>query len=250
MKKRINDVFGILGVLFILYWLACGLFVRFGQSMLWIWPALGACSLLRYALVRSSLKRGVPLPIPSWAVTAIRLLFCAGLVVFLAAEGLILSGIRSDCPENIDYLIILGAKTGSVTIERRIDTAAEYLLRNPDTIAIATGGKGTDEEIAEGAYIRNGLIERGIGGERIRTEESSVNTSGNLKYARELIADTNASAAVVSNEYHLFRARLLAKKVFGRKVSALGFRSLRLTFPHYMVREFVGLIHDLVLGNL
>lgn len=54
--------------------------------------------------------------------------------------------IRQQIPENADYLMILGARVkGSVpslSLQYRIDKAAEYLSANKHTVVIVSGGKG------------------------------------------------------------------------------------------------------------
>lgn len=245
-----NDLFLIAGALCIAYYLACGFGVRFGQSMLWVWLAAGVVFLARYAVVRVSLVRGVPLPYPVWLIHASRVGCGALLALFLAVEGVILAGSGCDCPPNVDYLLILGAKTASVTIEGRVAVAAEYLTENPKTIAIVTGGKGSDEQLSEGAYMRNRLIELGVGEDRILLEDRSADTAENMLFSRALIPEEDASIGIVSNDYHLFRAKGLARKVFPGKIYALPLRSKPLTFPHYMMREFFAVAKDFLNGKM
>lgn len=245
-----NNLFLAAGVLCVAYYLACGFGVRFGQSMLWVWLVLGLLFLARYALVRVSVARGVPLPYPAWLICSVRVGCAALLAVFLVVEGVILAGSGGNCPANVDYLLILGAKTGSVTIEGRTAVAAEYLKNNPETIAIATGGKGTDEQLSEGAYIRKRLIELGIDESRILLEDRSSSTVENMRFARALIAEEDASIGIVSNDYHVFRAKGLARKVFSGEIYGLPMRSKPLTFPHYMMREFFAVAADALAGNM
>ena len=250
MRKFVNTLFLILGIGCILYYLACGIGVRFGQSMLWIWPVMGAFFLIRFAVVQVSISRGVALPYPVWLIRSFRILCCMLLALFLTVEGFVISGFFAQCPANVDYLIVLGAKTGSVSIEGRIRTAAEYLKENPQTQVIVSGGKGADEEISEGEYMRQGLIARGIAPERILLEDKSRDTYENLKFSRQLVSDASASVAVVSNDYHLFRGMSLARSEFAGNVYGLALRSHRLTVFHYMVREFFGITVDTFQGHM
>ena len=251
MRRRItNWMFLAAGIICIAYYIVCGMLTKFGQSMMWVWPAVGALLLARFGIVALSMRRGTALPYPKWVVYIVRTAAAVLIAAFVLVEGFVLSGFRSKCPENVDYLIVLGAKTGSVTIEARLDTAAEYLNANPETMAIVTGGQGADEEMAEGEYMRLGLIRRGIAAERIITEKRSTSTDENMLYSSRLISDTGADIAVVSNNYHIFRAKAIARKYFAGEVYALPMNSNPISLPHYMLREFFTVIVDGLRGNL
>lgn len=249
-RKIINWMFLAAGILCIIYYVLCGILTRFGQSMMWVWPAAGVLLLARFGIVALSIRRGTPLPYPQWVVYIVRAVSAVLIVAFALVEGFVISGFHNDCPENVDYLIVLGAKTGSVTIEARIDAAVKYLNANPETMVIVTGGQGADEAMAEGEYMRLGLIRRGIAAERIITENRSTSTDENMKFSSQLISDPGASVAVVSNNYHMFRAKAIARKYFPGDVYALPMNSNHISLPHYMVREFFTIVVDGLRGNL
>lgn len=251
MKRRtINRLFLAAGIACIVYYLICGFGTTFGQSMLWIWPFAGAVFLVRYAVVRRSIESGRPLPFPKWLICAASAVFVCGIALFAVAEAFVISGFHNDCPEGVDYVIILGAKTGSVTIEARMDRAFEYLIENPDAKAVVTGGQGPDEEMSEGEYMRMGLMERGIDEDRIIVENRSTSTAENLEYIRLLIDDPDGSVAIVSNDYHIFRAIHIAKNYFTGEIYGLPMDSNPISLPHYMVREFLAVTADAIRGNL
>ena len=122
-----------------------------------------------------------------------------------AAEG-------TDAPE-ADYLIVLGCKvngtTPSLMLRQRIDTAAAYLNACPDAIAIVSGGQGNGESITEAACMYDHLTAAGIARERILLEDRSTSTMENLRFSMELMKP-DASVAIVSNEFHLYRAGQMA----------------------------------------
>lgn len=123
---------------------------------------------------------------------------------------------HQDLPDDADYLIILGARVKgekpSLSLQYRIDAAAEYLLENKETIAIASGGQGPDEEISEALAIQRGLVLLGVEEERIYLEDRSTSTYENLEYSKEFIDDTHSVGIVVSNSFHLYRAVLMAEE--------------------------------------
>jgi len=249
-RQIINLMFLVAGMLCIIYYFVCGFGTTFGQSMLWVWPAAGAVLIARFAIVQVSIKRGQPLPYPGWAVAAAKFAFVILLSVFVAIECFVASGFENDCPAGVDYVIILGAKTGSVTIEARMDRAYEYLEENPGTMVVVTGGKGADETMSEGDYMRMGLIRRGIDSSRIIVENKSTSTAENLEFSRKLIGDSDASVAVVTNNYHVFRSVGIAKKNFSGDVYGLPMDSNPISLPHYMVREFFAVTVDFIRGNI
>ena len=248
-RKIINWLFFAAGIIFILYYLACGIGHRFEQSMLWVWPVTGVAFLIRFAIVYISIKRDMPLPYPKWMINLVRAFCLVCLMCFLVVECFVFSGFFSACPENVDYVILLGAKTGSITIDRRIDTAAEYLMENPETMVVCTGGQGSDEEMPEGEYMRRGLVQRGISEDRIIVETKSTSTAENLKFSSELI-EKDSSVVIVSNNYHIFRAMAIARNFFTGEIYGIPMASNWLTLPHYMVREFFTVTVDGLRGNL
>ena len=124
--------------------------------------------------------------------------------------------IHQQIPENADYLIILGARVkGSVpslSLQYRIDKAAEYLTANKHTLVIVSGGKGPREDISEAKAMQQGLIAQGIEEARIMMEDKSTTTYENIVFSKELIPDTAVLGLVVSNDFHIYRADEIAKK--------------------------------------
>ncbi|MDM5224043.1 YdcF family protein [Peribacillus sp. NJ11] len=143
-----------------------------------------------------------------------------GFIVLLGYFGFlhmkIQESIHQPIPENADYLIILGARVkGSVpslSLQYRIDKAAEYLMANKHTLVIVSGGKGPGEDISEAKAMQQGLIEQGIEEVRIMMEDKSTTTHENIVFSKELIPDPSASGLIVSNDFHIYRAVEIAKK--------------------------------------
>lgn len=112
-----------------------------------------------------------------------------------------------------DYLIVLGCQVNGTVpsrmLRQRLDAAVAYLSANPDTIAIVSGGQGDGEDITEAAAMHGYLTARGIAPERIIPEARSTSTMENLRFSMELM-DEGASVAIVSNEFHLYRAGQMA----------------------------------------
>ena len=121
----------------------------------------------------------------------------------------------TDAPE-ADYLIVLGCKvngtTPSLMLRQRINAAAAYLNACPEATAIVSGGQGNGENITEAACMYDHLTAAGIARERIVLEDQSTSTMENLRFSMELM-EPDASVAIVSNEFHLYRAGQMAQSL-------------------------------------
>mgnify|MGYP003293048424 CR=1 FL=1 len=139
-----------------------------------------------------------------------------GLAVFAEAEFKASFGNTLTAP---DVLLILGCRvkgeTPEETLQMRINKAAEYLNNNKNVVAIACGGIVHDDQTkSEAQAIFEGLTEKGVEGERIILEDKSTTTKENFLNAKKIIEGMgeNLSVAMLSSEFHLMRAGMLAKK--------------------------------------
>ena len=85
---------------------------------------------------------------------------------------------------------------------------------HPETVAILTGGQGSDETRTEAAAMEEYLLSRGIAPERLILEDEARNTAQNVKYSLALMEEKGLEGhvAVLSSEFHLYRAR----RIFAR----------------------------------
>lgn len=126
----------------------------------------------------------------------------------------IIESAKLEVTKNADYLIILGARVKgtvpSLALQFRIEHAAMYLKDNPNTIAIASGGKGPGEDISEAESIKRELIELGIEESRIRLEDRSTDTYENIRFSKKYIPKEAESGLLVTNDFHIYRAKMIA----------------------------------------
>lgn len=242
-------VFCALGMLCILYCIAIAL-NGFGTRFFLIWGAIGAFFLL-IGIILS--RRDFVDSLPKWFKVVVTAGFCAGLILFAAVEGLILSRFGGNAEPGADYLIVLGAQwkaSGpSEVLRRRLDKAVEYLNENPNTLVIVSGGQGNDEIMTEAAGMRQYLIDAGIAGERILTEDRSTNTRENLAFSAELFDSRNSRTVIVTNNFHVFRAVKIARKQ-GYQAEGLAAGSVVWMLPNNLLREFLGVLKDFLVGNM
>lgn len=247
MKRILSYIYSLMGLGCLGYWLLIGLTARFGLDMHWSWLAVGGALTAAGLICRWE-------KLPGWIRIAWRGLMCVGLALVIALECCVISGMNAVPPAGMDYLIVLGAKVEaegqpSKALKRRIDAAAKYLMENPETMAIASGGQGSDEVISEAECIRNGLVELGIDESRILLENKSTTTSENMAFSMALMQE-DAKVGIVTNNYHVYRARLLAEHAGMENVHGLAADYTGFTLLHYMMRDGACLIADKLLGNL
>ena len=192
--------------------------------------------------------------IPVWLRRGFLILVCAGLLLFLAVEGCILRRFTQKGPAELDYLIVLGAqmKTGgpSKALQYRLDEACRYLDENPGIKVIVSGGQGTDEPVSEAQGMYDYLVGKGIDKERIIMEDKSTDTSENIAFSSVFLDVENDHVGIVTNNFHVFRGVHLAKHQGIQNVCGIAAPSNVYFQLNNMVRDFFGIIKDLVCGNL
>lgn len=175
------------------------------------------------------------------------------MAVFVGVEILIFTGMFSKGEGNLDYLIVLGAQVRgtepSRALKKRLNTAVTYLLENPDTMAVVSGGMGSGEEITEAEAMEAYLLEKGISKDRIIREDQSTSTVENIDFTAKLI-DREKRIGLVTNNFHVYRAVSLAKKQGYTHVCGLAAPSDPAFQVHYLVREFFAMIKEWVIGNI
>ena len=247
--RIVNHIVLALGIAMIAYYLALGIFVRFGQSLQFLWLIGGISCIARFAFW-SWADRAGKLP-ASPLLLPLRIAFLAAVALFLIAELLILAPGLRDAPSGLDCIVVLGARVNgrepSGALRNRIEVAGEYLEANPDTIAVLSGGQGSDEEISEAQCMYEKLTARGIDPARLILEDKSTDTSENLRFSRELVPE-GASVGLVTNNFHICRALGLARGL-NWDVQGIPVATSLLSFPHYMMREFIGVVYDGLRGN-
>ncbi|MCM1388232.1 MAG: YdcF family protein [Bacillus sp. (in: Bacteria)] len=177
-----------------------------------------------------------------------------GITLFVITEGCIISAYREEGEPNLNYLIVLGAqvkeKGPSAALKFRLDTACDYLMENENTICIVSGGQGANEPHSEAQGMRDYLVEKGIPENRIIMEDKSTDTSENIAFSARFLDMENDRVGIVTNNFHVFRGVHLAKHLGIQNVCGIAAPSNIYFQLNNMVREFFGIMKDLVCGNL
>lgn len=175
---------------------------------------------------------------------------CAAVLFILAVViSAFMVKTANDKPERPAAIIVLGCRVNgdvpSPMLMQRINAAYNCLEQFPEAVVIASGGKGADELISEAECIKLELERRGISPDRIILEENSTSTRENMLFLKKILEERGISGeiAIVSNEYHLLRAKTIAKKQ-GLDVKCCAARTVRFYLPAYWVREIFGNVYE------
>ncbi|MBR3161689.1 MAG: YdcF family protein [Bacilli bacterium] len=149
-----------------------------------------------------------------------------------------------------DFVIILGSqirKDGTLPplLKARADKAIEfgkkqYEEKKKEIYYVPSGGKGTDESIAEARAIKNYLLNNGIDKKHIIIEDKSTNTIQNMMYSKEKIdkIKKNANISFSTTNYHVFRSGVIANNC-GIECEGMGSKTKWYFYTNALIREFV-----------
>ena len=272
--------FGALTALCAAYWVLLLMYSGFLVQQHWIWLFLAAFYLLN-AAAAWGYRRGLRMT-PLWLVTALHTTAFAGMAVMITAGILVASGMTREEVRNPEFCIVLGASVkedGSLSpsLKRRLDEAIRFSDRNPATRFVLSGGKGPKEPVTEAEAMGSYLVYNGVPEDRLLLEIQSKNTYENILYSDALISRVLAEekkgrsraakkapegssfiqaeglpvrVAILSADYHLFRALHLAEKMTGGEYCGIASKSDPVMFAHFVTRECIAIVNDKFFGRL
>lgn len=156
-------------------------------------------------------------------VRAMLALTAACVLLFSLLFSMVLYGSYDHIQGQPQTMIVLGCQIHpwgpSILLKDRLDEALDYLDEHPEVTVIVSGGQGPDEHTSEAACMRDYLVKAGIGPKRVLVEERSHNTDQNITYSAQLMEEHGLAmeqgVLMVSNGFHLTRARMLWDRVTG-----------------------------------
>ena len=177
-------------------------------------------------------------------------LCCAGLLFVSVESALMVRAAVHAPPEDAPVtVLVLGCRVrGTVpskAMRQRLNAAQRFLNDHPDAVCVLSGGQGEDEGIAEAACMYRELTAAGIDPGRLYREEQSTSTRENFLFSQAIMKDNGLpeTVVVVTNEYHQYRASLIAKEL-GMKTYAVSAPSGIGLLPTYWVREWFGIVYE------
>lgn len=229
----------IVGILSIGYFAAYAMFAGLTNTFTYFWLVAGVMCILA-GIVPRWLKK-LNKPIPKKITDEVKTLSLLMFVLVAIVEGFIIYWGFSEPDDNADYMIVLGAqvigKEPSYNLTQRLDAAYDYLVENPETIVVLSGGQGVGEEISEAQAMAEYLEKKGISKERMKLEAKSVNTFENIENSKKLI-EKDKSVVIVTNNFHVWRGVQCAKVQGIENVQGLGAPIKGYTVPNLYFREF------------
>ena len=182
---------------------------------------------------------------------------CLGLLAALVTGTVIYHASLGSTGTACDYIVVLGCGVNgtepSLSLQNRIDAAYDYLSAHPESICVVSGGQGPGEDITEASCMKRELTEMGISPDRIWEEDKSTSTMENLEFSLAVI-EANAgfrpdTIGIVSSEYHLCRAGLMAGSFGVSSVGIPGKTTWFTLWANYHMREIIAVWAYLIFGG-
>lgn len=231
------------GILCFVYFAGIVLYAGLSEWFMCIWAAAGAGFLALWQLQKYQ-NLHPQSPIRFLTAAAFAVVFMAVLLLIWFGSYVI-KGMAEKPAAGADYVIVLGARVRgnqpTRALRKRLDRAYAYAEENPDTIWILSGGQGADEEISEAQCMYEYLKERGMDENKMILESNSTTTQENLRFSAEFLDQKQDQVGIVSNNFHICRALLLAEKEGYQKIFGIPASSDLWMQPHYVLREICAL---------
>lgn len=231
----------ILGIILLIYGIDM-ISLKSRNTFFLVWIIMGIISFLIGINCKYNFINSIPL--------FIKFLLIVFLAIFLIIEFLIVSKFDDKGIKDLDYIIILGALVyddrPSIVLQYRLDKAYQYLKENKNTKCIVSGGQGKNEKYSEAKIMSDYLIKKGIKKERIILEDKSTTTKENLQYSSKYFDKNNDTIGIVTNNFHLFRATYIAKKLELKNLYGIASKSRIKNLPNNLLREFFAVLKCLL----
>ncbi|MGN1421569.1 MAG: YdcF family protein [Eubacterium sp.] len=175
------------------------------------------------------------------------------ILCFATALGAVIS-YSSTNAEKEQTIIILGCAVNkdkpSAMLTSRVNAACKYMRSNKNAVAVLSGGKGDGEYISEAECMYDLMIQMGIEKERLYIEDKSTNTNENIENSLKIIEENGLSKdiAIVSSDYHLKRASMIAEKNGIENPKRISASSGFFAVPTFYFRDALGVIKEFVIG--
>ena len=185
-------------------------------------------------------------------------LVLAGALAFCALLAAVLFGAHDDVEGDPGVMIVLGCQVRedgpSVLLRDRLDEALAYWEDHPDITIVVSGGQGPNEPTTEARAMADYLMEGGVAEDQLLLEEDSHNTNQNLRGSLAVLEeagiDPSDGVILVSNGFHLTRARMLAERIGYENVSVLAAPTSHLPSRlHMYIREPIASVKSFVLDR-
>ncbi|MFJ8513996.1 YdcF family protein [Lysinibacillus xylanilyticus] len=187
-----------------------------------------------------------------WVTRLGVILLAICIVVFIWLGEEMKQGVQPAANGTATYIIVLGAKVKpggipSLSLKNRLEGAVKYLNKYPHVKVIVSGGQGADEDQTEASVMFKYLQDKGIDTNRILVEEQSTSTYENLLFSKELLPKGTKKITILSNDFHLKRAKYLAESL-GFEVDVVAAETPKSVEIKLKLRERAALLKTYIIG--
>lgn len=150
-----------------------------------------------------------------------------------------------------DAIVVLGAAqfngVPSRVFQARLDTAFDLYQQGYAPMIVVTGGRILGDRYTEAEAGKSYLVDRGVPADAILMENVSHNTAASFEGVQKILSPRGVeSLLLVSDGFHLYRSKMLAKDA---GFTAYGYAAENSPIRHgsamefrYMVRETFGVL--------
>ncbi|WP_033291892.1 YdcF family protein [Amycolatopsis jejuensis] len=186
---------------------------------------------------------------PLLLVTAMMALLVTGYLAFLFTALLLYSILYSQVNRHAraGAVIVLGSgllgDRVPPLLASRLDRAVQVQQRSPGALLVVSGGQGSDELTSEAAAMARYLAAAGVPDSQVVLEDRATTTDENLRFSVALLGARGFAGPIlaVTNNYHVFRTALLARRL-GLRLNVIGAKTASYFVPSAFLREFVALL--------
>lgn len=177
----------------------------------------------------------------------------SGLGIWLLTSKWLEDGLDPKADGTNEYAIVLGAKVKkgnipSLALQYRLEAALVYAKEYTHVKLVLSGGQGPDEDIEEAIVMRDFLLENGIDENRLIIEDKATSTYENLLFSQEILPSNINSVTIITSDYHLQRAKILASKL-GWESDVVAAKTPKIVELKVRMRERVALLKAYILGK-
>ncbi|MDO4326095.1 MAG: YdcF family protein [bacterium] len=255
-------IFNLAALLCMVYYIVILVYSGISTSWSFLWLIAAAMFLFLAFGTEYYIKHAKKIPL--WVPVSVVTTLLAGITVFGVIEVLIFTNAAGRDAQGMDYVIVLGTEVRgekiSDSLKKRLDKVLVYAEQNPDTIFILSGGKGRGEALSEADAMFAYLSYNGLPEDKMIKEGKSTNTKENIEYSKNVIRtveslrkhsdDGEMKIAVLSSDFHVFRAKQIAKKMGITDIYGIQAETNQVLFIHLCVREALAVFKDKLLGNM
>ena len=177
--------------------LLCGMTVILGLNLRW----------------QIAKRIGHPIPGILWRVVVLCSLAMV-LLAFFFTVRVVMCGVgkkAGNCRNTVVLGMALEGGKPTRDLVLRVNTAAEYLSKHPESVLILTGGKTGNTDRTEAGVMKEILIKIGAPEEKIELEEQAATTVENFVNVGRMTGFADPIALITSN-YHMYRSLKIARR--------------------------------------